>query len=116
MSKVTDALRVWGCDVDGAMERMADDEEFYMECLQSVADDPYFSRLKTALDKKDIPGGFDAAHTLKGVLANVGLTPMFDQVVKIVTPLRAGSDEDLSGLYQQLMEMKAHLDQILRGG
>ena len=33
---------------------------------------------------------FEAAHTLKGVTGNMGLTPLYDAVCTIVEPLRTG--------------------------
>ena len=49
----------------------------------------------------------NAAHTLKGVLANMGITPLYDIVVQIVEPLRKGDlSADLMGLYEQLMQAK----------
>ena len=78
MSEFLDRLKNWGCDVDGAMERMLNDEEFYMECLQQTADDAEFEKLGEVLARRDVQASFDAAHTLKGVLANMGLTPLYD--------------------------------------
>lgn len=113
MSAFLDALSAWGCDVQGAMERMADDEDFYAECLQEVSDDPYFDRLKDALTKGDVRAAFDAAHTLKGVLANVGLTPMYNKIVEIVEPLRAGRGAGLDAQFSELLQMRAKLNAIL---
>lgn len=113
MSKMLEALDAWGCDVNGAMERMTDDEEFYAECLRDVANDPYFAVLKDALKSGNRSAAFTAAHTLKGVLANVGLTPMYQKVVEIVEPLRAGRPDDLTSAYNELMQMKEKLEAIL---
>ena len=115
MSRMTEELRAWGCDVDGAMDRMMDDEEFYTECLEDVYQDACFDTLKEALQAGDTQTAFDAAHTLKGVLANVGLTPMFTKVVEIVEPLRAGKSENLMDKYDQLLMLRAHLNDILHG-
>jgi len=103
MDAKIEKLRDWGCNVNDAMERMLDDEEFYIECLETVAEDENYALLKKALDSHDASRAFDCAHTLKGVLANVGLTPMYDKIVEIVEPLRRKSDEDLSGKYAELM-------------
>lgn len=113
MNKIIKSLGAWGCDIKGAMERMGDDEEFYIECLNDVTQDPCFAALKTAMDTGDIAGMFASAHTLKGVFANVGLTPMYNKAVEIVEPLRGGGKENLNGKYAQLMKMKARLANIL---
>ena len=113
MSKQLEELRAFGCDIEGAMERMGDDEEFYLECIADVIADPYFDTLGKALATGDTKLAFDAAHTLKGVLANVGLTPLFDQTVKIVEPLRRGENSGLDGEFGKLMQMKARLEALV---
>ena len=55
--------------------------------------------------KKDADAAFRHAHTLKGLTANMGLTPLHDLVVRIVEPLRGGlySDELLE-IYNTMMK------------
>ncbi len=115
MGAMTEELRKWQCDVDGAMERFLDDEELYTSCLYAVLDDPSFEGLGKALREHRIQEAFDHAHTLKGVLANMGLTPMYDLAVQIVEPLRAGTDENLLSPYEELLQAKRHLAGILGG-
>lgn len=115
MSALLDELKSWGCDVDGAMERFIDDEELYCMCLGSVMEDENFGGLRTALLQHDVKNAFEHAHTLKGVLANMGLTPMYDIIVQIVEPLRAGSDENLLPILDELMQAKEKLGRLLEG-
>ena len=113
MNHAIEELREWGCDIQGAMERMLNDEEFYMECLKTVLQDSYFMELKRALGEQDIEQAFVAAHPLKGVLANLGLTPMLNKAVEIVEPLRAGNGDNLMEKCDELIEMRDHLEKIL---
>lgn len=83
-------LENWGCDVDGAMDRFLGETELYHDCLQAVTADGALTELKTALEAGNVKNAFEAAHTLKGVLANLGVTPMYEIVVKLVEPLRSG--------------------------
>ena len=105
MCEVLEKLRAWGCDLDGALERFLGDEELYKSCLPMVAEDESFDGLKKA---------FDCAHTLKGVFANMGITPMFDTVEKIVEPLRAGINDGLMPVYEELSREREHLRSIIR--
>lgn len=114
MSVILDKLNEWGCDVAGALERVADDEDFYIECLREVAEDPYFALLGERLEAGDIRGAFDAAHTLKGVFANVGLTPLYNKTVEIVEPLRGGHHEGLKAQLDQLEQMQKYLRSLLK--
>ena len=46
---------------------------------------------------------FEAAHTLKGVTGNMGLTPLYDAVCTIVEPLRTREDrEDYTKMYEDV--------------
>lgn len=109
MDNKLEQLEAWGCDVHGAMDRMLNDEEFYLCCLNSIARDPNFAALKQSLEKKEAGIAFDYAHALKGVLANVGLTPMYHKAVEIVEPLRQSDCDDL---YDALLEKTDELIQM----
>lgn len=113
MSALLDALKDWGCDVDGALARFVDDEELYVMCLNKVLSDKAFADLGTALKKGEIKEAFDCAHTLKGVLANMGLTPMYDISVRIVEPLRIEADENLMPVYEELLRAKDKLEAMI---
>ncbi|MDO5572931.1 MAG: Hpt domain-containing protein [bacterium] len=113
MEKKIEKLHNMGCDTTEALKRMADDEEFYMECLQEVLDHPGFDGLNKALKEKDVEAAFDYAHALKGLLGNVGLTPMYQLAAEIVEPLRAGSCDHLTKKFKALLEMRKQYQKIL---
>lgn len=113
MTALLDALKDWGCDIDGALERFVGDEELYVTCLHSVLTDKAFFGLGEALKKGEMKEAFGYAHTLKGVLANMGLTPMFDISVRIVEPLRAENDENLMPIYEELLQAKDKLEAMI---
>lgn len=108
-----EALRDWGCDIDGAMERMLDDEQFYLECLREIPGDPNFASLTKALSEGNAKDAFNSSHTLKGVLINLGLTPMYDKTVEIVEPLRAGRIKEVMRKNAELERMRQKLANIL---
>ncbi|MCD7826555.1 MAG: Hpt domain-containing protein [Clostridiaceae bacterium] len=113
MSRKLTMLEEWGCDIDGAMERFLDDEAFYFECYGQVITDPCFDRLCEALEQHDIRSAFDCAHTLKGVIANMGLTPLEQILIDIVEPLRGGDDSGCMEKYKELMEERKKYLEIL---
>ncbi len=100
MDTLLQHLADWGCDVGGALERLADDEALYITCLQMFTTDAGFAELRAALDKQDMPAAFDAAHTLKGVSANLGLTPLSAAIALLVEDLRAQRGDRLETLWQ----------------
>ncbi|MBK5254253.1 MAG: Hpt domain-containing protein [Peptostreptococcaceae bacterium] len=93
MSKLTDALIEYGVDIEDVKKRFVEDEEFYRECLDMFCDDNSLEQLKLAIDKGEIQEAFNAAHTIKGIAGNLGLTPLFDAVSELVEDLRADKIE-----------------------
>lgn len=113
MKEKLQTLAEWGCDIEGALERFLEDDELYMTCLETLVVDNAYEKLGKALAEGKVAEAFDYAHTLKGVLSNLGLTPMICIVEKIVEPLRAGFGEGLEEFYEQLLDANEHLKCIL---
>jgi HPt (histidine-containing phosphotransfer) domain-containing protein len=112
MKKILEALRAQGCDVDGALSRMLGDADFMLVCVRMALDDADFGKLGEDLEKGDAGQAFERAHTLKGVMANTGLVPLYNSLVKIVEPLRAGHAENLGGEYARLMRLRDEMRDI----
>ncbi len=113
MSSLLAELRSSGCDIDGAMGRFLNNEEFYIRCFGKMLQDPAFDALRTALQEKNPEEAFLQAHTLKGVLANMGITPLYDIIVQIVEPLRQGNmPDELLQLYEKLVSEKEKYHQM----
>lgn len=113
MDKRIVALSDWGCDVKSAMRRMLNDEEFYIDCLNDIPADKNFALLLNALKCHNVSEAFGYAHTLKGALINLGLTPMYNKTVEIVEPLRIGNDSGMIEKAEELINMKIYLEKIL---
>ena len=113
MEKIFRELEAWGCDIEGALERFLGDEDLYMTCLETVITDSNFDKLGASLVEENVLDAFDYSHTLKGVFANLGLTPMFAIVETVVEPLRGGSARDLWGAYEELLVANEELKRML---
>lgn len=96
-------LQEMGCEMEETMERFMDDQEFYVECFQKFIEHNELETLGATIDSGDIEESFTRAHTLKGTLGNLGLTPIYDQMVVIVEFLRKGDMQQASERYQRLM-------------
>jgi len=104
MDKRLIELKSWGCDIAGAMERFLDDEEFYFECYGQALEDAGFEQLKEALDAHNVRQAFEHAHSLKGIIANLGLTSLYNIIVDIVEPLRLGQEDGVAKKYEELLQ------------
>ena len=86
-------LKDGGADTVSALDRFLGDEELYCECLADFMEDKSFPALRDALSANEIRAAFVAAHTLKGVAGNLGLSRLYNGLCILVESLRAGKDD-----------------------
>ena len=89
-----------GGDYKGVMERLPSADFVRRFALKFLQDDS-FPNLKKALEEKDAPTAFRAAHTLKGVCQNLGFDALYVPSSALTEALRGGS---LDGVYELLQD------------
>ncbi len=104
MEKILERLKDEGCDIDSAMGRFLNDEGFYLKCFDKVLLDTNFQALDDAINDNDIKKAFEASHGLKGVIGNMGLTPMYDELTQLTEILRSGSMDGARNLANMVLE------------
>ena len=101
MGGFREIFEVYGADYNSTMARFMGKEAMYLKFLDMLFKDDNLEKLGTALEQQDYEAAFAAAHTLKGVVGNMGLTPLFNAVCAIVESLRKREvPEDYNVLYQ----------------
>ena len=101
MGEFREIFEVYGADYNSTMARFMGKEAMYLKFLDMLFKDDILEKLGTALEQQDYEAAFAAAHTLKGVVGNMGLTPLFNAVCAIVESLRKREvPEDYNVLYQ----------------
>lgn len=88
MQSMQEKLEDYGMDYKGTLERFMGNEGLYLRVLGKLEKDDNAQKLQEAIDAGDLNAAFNAAHTLKGVAANLGLSPLLEAVNAIVEPLR----------------------------
>ena len=106
-------LRNYGANVDEALRRCMNNETFYLMLVNKSMQDQNFARLREAVEAGDLTGGFEAAHALKGVMANLALTPLCDPIGEITELLRARTQTDYSALLDQIDQKRGELLALL---
>ena len=96
MREIIKDLRDQGCDTDGALARFLGDTEMYLDFLFKFTKEE----------------AFNAAHTLKGSAAALGLTPLYESVCKVVEDLRGL--RDLDSLQEDYDEMRSAQQDFLK--
>ena len=94
-------LAAFGADVKTGIGRCMGSEDFYLRMVGMIRNDRNFEALKKAVAENDLTAAFEAAHALKGVLANLSLTPILDPVSEMTELLRARTEMDYQPLLQK---------------
>ena len=97
-----DDLRAFGADVETGMARCMDNEAFYLRLVDTVKQEKKFDVLEQSIAAGDLDAAFEAAHSLKGVLGNLSLTPLYEPMNEITELLRSRQDIDYSALLKQI--------------
>ncbi|MBQ9004758.1 MAG: Hpt domain-containing protein [Atopobiaceae bacterium] len=98
-----DDLRAFGANVDEGLGRCMGMEAFYLQLAETIKTEQGFDKLKTAVDTGDLDTAFEAAHALKGVLANLAITPVQKPIEEITELLRARTETDYAPLMDTIM-------------
>lgn len=120
MEDFKEIFEAYGGDYQNTMERFMGNEAMYRRILDMLFKDDNLQKLGDTLEAGDLGGAFEAAHALKGVVGNMGLTPLYKAVCTIVEPLRAGDQrDDYLVLYQTVRTEFQKADELrehLKGG
>ena len=81
-------LREFGADVDDGLSRCLNKAELYLNLVSKLTEDKTLYLLEQQLVRKEFDGAFETAHSLKGVYANLSLTPLTGPVTDITELLR----------------------------
>ena len=102
-------LREFGADVDEGLMRCMNNTDFYLMLVGKALKDDRLEQLAQQIAAKDLAAAFETAHALKGVYANLSLTPLTKPVVQMTELLRCGTDTDYTAL---LAEAQAQYDKL----
>lgn len=79
-------------------------EERVKKFLFMFLKDTSFNELKSAMECKDYESAFRAAHTLKGVCANLGIEKLGKAASEITEALRAKDNDTADRLFPQVFQ------------
>ena len=99
-----DDLVAYGANVDEGLARCMNMEDFYLRLVSSLQTETGYDTLKSALDQGDLDEAFRTAHSLKGTLANLAITPLLEPVEEITELLRARTPMDYTPLMNKILE------------
>ena len=94
-------LNAYGMDVDATVARFGGNESLMMRFLTGFPNDKNMQTLRVAMELGDREALKTAAHTLKGLTGNLGLTPLFEASTELMNTLRQ-TEDDISELYNKV--------------
>lgn len=103
--------------IDGNYEdlykRLSGNEAFIYKWIKKFGNDPTYQSLETAMDSNDYEQILKAAHTLKGVCANLSFIKLFDCSAELVAYLKtAGTSPDKEMTETLFNSIKAEYDKM----
>ena len=106
-------LREYGANVEEGLGRCMNNEAFYLRLTGMVLKDDPVGKLSKALAEDNKTEAFEAAHALKGVTANLSLTPLYEPVSEITEYLRAKTEMDYTPLLAKITEEAERLRKLI---
>lgn len=102
MTEMLKRLDDAGAETAEALERFMNNESLYVKFLTELPTEKTMPELVAAMDAKDYEKAKIAAHTLKGIAANLGLVNLMDCAMDVLTDLRenapAAAEADMPAL------------------
>ena len=100
-------------DLEGALARFMGREDMYARFLYKLQQDETFQKLTEAVESQTLSDIERYAHTLKGVLGNLGLEEGYQTSSELVQVVREDHTEKIAPLYLVLKEqMQTYLNVI----
>lgn len=102
-------LNPFGADTETALARCMGKEDFYLKLVGMGLNEPRFEELGTVLEAKDYDKAFEHCHSLKDVIGNLTLEPLYKEICEMTELLRTKTDMDYSNHYKKIMDMRKEL-------
>lgn len=113
MTKI-EKLKNAGCDVETAVKRCDDDVAFYLELVESALEESRYEKIRSQLEADDWKGAFESFHALKGISANLSLTPLTQTASELTELFRPLKKAPFTEPLLRLLEERKKLSDCLK--
>lgn len=113
--KLRQQLEESGADVEATLKRFMGNDAIYLKFLGKFPNDPNYANLGANMESGNYEEAYKCAHALKGVVGNLGLTPIFEHVSALVEELRnkANADVDEAAADADWQKVKTVYEQFI---
>lgn len=101
---IEDVFKAAGADEAAVLKRFSGSKALIVRFFKKFPNDPSFASLQSALAEQRYADVEQAAHTLKGVSANLGFQPLSDLCADLMEKVRKGETTNLDALFQSIAE------------
>ncbi len=104
-----------GADVEATLKRFMGNDAIYQKFLGKFPADPNYANLGSNIEAGAFEEAYKCAHALKGVVGNLGLTPIFNKVSDLVEELRnkAADEVDAARANELWQEIKTVYEKFI---
>lgn len=100
----------YGADPDGIRDRFCGNDALFARCFRGLLTEPNWAMLHCALSEEpDYAKAFAAAHALKGLSGNIGVTALYAALCTLVEMLRAKDSGNLAAAYAEVRRQHGQL-------
>ena len=108
-----EALASLGANTAEGLARCMNNEAFYLRMVGMALNDKGYDQFAESVAAGNLDAAFEAAHALKGVMANLSLTPILDDVSEITELLRNRTQMDYGPLVDKILKKRDQFAALL---
>ena len=102
-----------GCNTKEGLERCLNKADFFLKLLKMAVADNKVYELKDSINNKDFDKAFSISHTLKGVYANLAITPLYNLFYTLTEELRAKENKDYTNEINEIISLFEKVKEIV---
>ncbi|MBR3031598.1 MAG: Hpt domain-containing protein [Clostridiales bacterium] len=106
-------LNEYGANTKEGLARCMGNETLYLRLVTSLTAQPDFDRMREQIADHDLASAFESAHAMKGVLANLSITPLYEKVCEITELLRSREETDYQPLLEEIDTLRKTLKELV---
>ena len=110
---VLEKLENIGCNIKEGLERCLNKEDFYLKLLKMAVSENKVYELKDSINNKDYDKAFSISHTLKGVYANLAITPLYNLLYNLTEELRIKKEMDYTNEISEIISLFEKIKSII---
>ena len=104
-----DELKDLGVNIEDALQRFMNNSALYEKMLGKLVSNVKDIEVLPSLEAGDYSAACDAAHTLKGVMGNLSIIPLYKNYTQIVNLLRDNDPDEAKKLLLETLPVQEEI-------